>query len=133
LVPIPDKIHILRDQIFATSGSLGPQTPGTAQEQMQAEKARIAIYDGCGDPSLLARTVDYLRSQGADTTQMGDAGQAYAYTTIIDHTGNPYTLKYLVDLMQISPNKIYIKYDPNSAADVEVYLGSDWARQENLP
>ncbi len=40
LVPLPDKISIVRDQVFASSGGLGPQTPGSLQEQMQAEKAR---------------------------------------------------------------------------------------------
>jgi LCP family protein required for cell wall assembly len=127
LIPIPDDIHILRDQIFATSGSLNPQTPGNPQEQMKAEAAKIAIYNGSGDASLGTRTADYLRSQGANVSLVTNADQAYASSTIVDHTGNPFALKYLVELMGIASGRISIKFDPSNQADIELYLGSDWA------
>jgi LCP family protein required for cell wall assembly len=127
LIPIPDDIHNLRDQIFATSGSISPQVPGNLAEQMKTEAARIAIYNGSGDSSLGTRTADYLTKQGANIVQVANADQAYSSTTIIDHTGNPYALKYLVELMGIANGKITIKFDPNSQADIEVYLGNDWA------
>jgi len=127
LIPIPDDIHTLRDQIFATSGSIGPQVPGTPAEQMKAEAARIAVYNGSGDSSLGTRTADYLSKQGANVVQVANASQAYPSTAIIDHTGNPYALKYLVELMGIANGKITITFDPNSQADIELYLGNDWA------
>ena len=127
LIPIPDDIHNLRDQIFATSGSISPQVPGNSAEQLKTEAARIAIYNGSGDSSLGTRTADYLTNQGANIVQVANADQAYAYTTIVDHTGNPYALKYLVELMGIANGKITIKFDPNSQADIELYLGNDWA------
>ena len=127
LIPIPDDIHNLRDQIFATSGSISPQVAGNPAEQMKAEAARIAIYNGSGDSSLGNRTSDYLSQQGANIVQVANADQSYPYTTIIDHTGNPYALKYLVELMGIANGKINIKFDPNSQADIELYLGNDWA------
>jgi len=127
LIPIPDDIHNLRDQIFATSGSISPQVAGNPAEQMKAEAARIAIYNGSGDSSLGNRTSDYLSQQGANIVQVANADQSYLYTTIIDHTGNPYALKYLVELMGIANGKINIKFDPNSQADIELYLGNDWA------
>ncbi len=127
LIPIPDDIHNLRDQIFATSGSINPQVPGNPAEQMKAEAARIAVYNGSGDSSLGTRTADYLSKQGANIASVANADQAYASTTIIDHTGNPYALKYLVQLMGIANGKITITFDPNSQADIELYLGNDWA------
>ncbi len=127
LIPIPDDIHNLRDQIFATSGSINPQVPGNPAEQMKAEAARIAIYNGSGNSSLGTRTADYLTKQGANIVSVANADQAYPSTTIIDHTGNPYALKYLVQLMGIANGKITIKFDPNSQADIELYLGNDWA------
>jgi LCP family protein required for cell wall assembly len=132
LIPIPDDIHLLRDQIFAASAGLGPETPGDPRQQMQAESARIAVYNGSSTPGLAERTADYLRSQGANIVQVGNTDY-YAATTIIDHSGSPYALKYLVDLMGISSGKIYIRFDPNSAVDVELFLGDDWARQNTLP
>ena len=54
LIPIPDDIQNLRDEIFATGGAIGPQLPGTPQEQMKTEAARLAVYDGSGDPTWAA-------------------------------------------------------------------------------
>lgn len=133
LIPIPDDIQNLRDEIFATSGSIGPQLPGSPQDQMKTEAARLAVYDGSGDPSLGGRAVEYLRSLGANVTQTGAANRAYAGTTIVDHTGNPYIVKYLVELLRIAPANIYVEFDPNNAADVELFLGTDLARLNIVP
>jgi len=133
LIPIPDKIHRLRDQLFTTAGGLGPETPGSAQEQMQAEGARIAVYNGSSLPGLADRTAEYLKGLGANIVQVAEINEPYAATTIIDHSGNPYALKFLVDLMHISPNKIYIRFDPNHSADIELFLGEDWGVRNPLP
>jgi LCP family protein required for cell wall assembly len=133
LIPIPDDINALRDKIFATSSGMGPETPGSLQEQMQTEAAKVAIYNGSTALDLATRTTDYLRGQGVNVAQTGNASQPYSATTIIDHTGNPYVLKYLVDLLHINANKIMIEFDPNHPVDVEVYLGNDWANNNSLP
>jgi hypothetical protein len=133
LIPIPDKIHLLRDQIFAASGGLGPETPGDSQQRMQTEGARIVVYNGSNVPGLAERTAEYLRSQGANIVQVTNADQYYVNTTVVDLSGSPYALKFLVDLMGISPAKIYLHFDPNSSADINLYLGDDWASQNTLP
>jgi len=125
LIPIPDKIHALRDEIFASGESLGPLTPGDASEKMAAEQARIAIYNGSRSSGLDQRVADSLRKIGANIIQTGAASKAYAYTVVIDHTGSPYTLQYLVDIFHISPYKVFIEFDPNAPVDVEVFLGYD--------
>jgi len=127
LIPIPDKIHLLRDQIFAADGSLSPATTGSPQERMQAEGARLEVLNGSQAPDLAAQTVDFLTGLGATITQSGDAGQPYPATTIIDYTGNPHTLTYLVELLGIRPGRILSRYDPSSTIDVQLILGSDWA------
>ena len=132
VIPIPDKIHLLRDEIFATSGSLGPLTTGDSQQQMQAEAASLAVFNGSREAGLATRSADYLNTKGANVTQVGDADQSYAATTIVDHRGDPYTLKYLVDLFKISPYRIFLDYDAISSAAVELYLGYD-AEGLNLP
>ena len=100
---------------------------------MAAEGARIAIYNGSSVPALAERTADYLRSQGANVVQVGNANQSYNATTIVDYSGSPYANKYLVDLIGISSGKIYSQFDPNSPVDVDLYLGEDWAYQNSLP
>ena len=133
LIPIPDDIHRLRDEIFASSGSLGPETKGSPQEKMVAENAKLAVYNGSNTGGLENRTADYLRTNGANVVQVTAASDLYASTTVVDHTGNPFMLTYLVDLLGIHPSKIYIKFDPNSQVDVELFLGNDWAANNSLP
>jgi polyisoprenyl-teichoic acid--peptidoglycan teichoic acid transferase len=125
LIPIPDKIHALRDEVFATGESLGPLTAGDSAEKMAAEQARIAVYNGSRSTGLEQRVADVLRSMGANIIQTGAAPKVYSYTEVIDHTGSPYALRYLVDLLHISPYKVFIEYDPNASVDVEVFLGYD--------
>jgi LCP family protein required for cell wall assembly len=129
LIPLPDKIHALRDEIFATSSALGPQTPGSEQEKMAAEGARIAITNQSHTAGLAERTSQLLGSQGANMTSINDTPQNLALTTLIDHTGKPFTARYLVNLMGISPGKIIFDENPGSPADIELLLGDDWARQ----
>lgn len=133
LKPIFDKIRVLRDEIFATA----PISPLAANMQpvdlMKAEAARISVLNGSSTTGLAARTTEYLQSQGANITNTGNADQLYTVSAIIDYTGKPYTLKYLVDLMQIQPNQIFSRYDPASQVDVAVLLGNDWAATDILP
>jgi LCP family protein required for cell wall assembly len=133
LIPIPDDIRSLRDEIFASAGSLGPQVAGSAVEQMRAEAARLAIYNGSSDPGLGTRAVNFLRGQGANVTQSGNADRNYPGTTIVDHTGNPYALKYLVELLGIPQGRIQVVFDPTAPADLEIYLGDDLLRSNIFP
>jgi polyisoprenyl-teichoic acid--peptidoglycan teichoic acid transferase len=133
LLPIPDKIHLLRDEIFTGSGVLSPQAAGSDQQRMQAESGSLAVYNGSGVAGLAQRTADYLKSQGADVTQVAEAPKAYAATTLVAHYGEPYLMKYLVDLMGIKAGRVIFQYDPNNTVQVELFLGSDWAQNNPLP
>jgi LCP family protein required for cell wall assembly len=132
LIPLKDKIQLLRDKIFTTFG-LGPETPGNTQERMRAESARVALYDGSGNPDILNRTEAFLREQGMNIIQVAPSGEPYGATVIIDYTGNPHSLQYFVELMGIKSNNIRSQFNPTSQVDVEVYLGSDWAAGNTLP
>jgi LCP family protein required for cell wall assembly len=133
LLPIPDKIHLLRDEIFTGSGVFSPQATGNDQQRMQAEGGSLAVYNGSGVTGLAQRTADYLKSQGANVTQVAEAPKAYAATTLVAHTGEPYLMKYLVSLMGIQAGRVIFQYDPNNPAQVELFLGNDWAQNNTLP
>jgi hypothetical protein len=45
----------------------------------------------------------------------------------VDHTGNPYTLAYLAQLLDLPSARIIHEFDPASSVDVELRLGSDAA------
>ena len=134
LRPVPAQIRILRDEVFTASGPVSPvAVDADPQELMQEEEARVTVLNGTLTPGLASRTADYLTSQGVTVVNPGNATDLYGATNIIDYTGNPYTVGYLVDLMEISQNNIYQRYDPASEVDVVVLLGNDWASNENLP
>jgi LCP family protein required for cell wall assembly len=133
LVPVPDQIRLIRDQVFASSNMASPGlTSGDGRANMLAEGASIVVANGTYTEGLAQNTQTYLQSQGANV--VGTQNNAYTpYTQIIDYTGNPYTDKYLVDLMKISPNNISLQYDPTSKVDVLVILGDDWASSNPMP
>jgi LCP family protein required for cell wall assembly len=124
-IPIPDKVNLLRDEIFTTSGAAGPLTPGSTPQQMAAEGATVAVYNGSRVSDLGQRTADYLSRQGAQVVQVSDASQAYGATTMVAHTGSPYMLKYLAGLFSVNESRIKLDYNPDSPVDVELYLGYD--------
>ena len=133
LIPLIDKIHVLRDDIFASSGALNPLTPGGDLERMIAEGASVAIQNGSSSVGLAESTARYLQSLGMNVISVSDYPQNVTLTNIIDHSGKPHTTSYLVDMMGISALKIIFDYNPNSNVDIELILGNDWARSNPLP
>ncbi|MEA3350816.1 MAG: LCP family protein, partial [Chloroflexota bacterium] len=130
LIPYPDRIRLLRDEIFNTSGSLAPLAPGSEQERMSLEAASILVQNSADESDLAARAAAYLRSQGAAVIEIGQVDQDYPKTIIIDHVGRPYTMRYLVSWLGIETRQIKYEYDPTSPVDIEVFLGDDWAAKE---
>ena len=135
LKPLPDKIRILRDEIF-TSG--GPLSPLAAQNDpnalMRADAARVRLLNGSFTPSLEVKTGNFLIAQGMAVTEAGPADRAYDRTVVILFSGKLYTLKYLQALIGIdSSTQILIRPDPTSTVDVEVRLGNDWANSNTIP
>jgi len=133
LIPVPDQIRVIRDQVFASTTMASPGlTSEDAQANMKAEGASIRVSNGTYVEGLATKTQAYLQSQGANV--VGTENYEYtAYSRIIDYTGKPYTDRYLVDLMKITQYSIEFRYDPNSQVDVLVILGDDWAGNNPMP
>jgi LCP family protein required for cell wall assembly len=134
LKPLPNEVRKLRDEIFTDTG---PASPAAADmdplESMQAENARVAVLNGTYTPGLAARTTEYLKSQGVNVTETGNAQSNVTYTEITFYTGKPYTVAYLVDLMGINQYRIHHLFDPANSVDVSVVLGEDWAGNNPMP
>jgi LCP family protein required for cell wall assembly len=134
LKPRPEQIRLLRDEIFTASGPVSPAAAGAEpKELVTTEKAKVAIYNGSTTPGLASRTTDFLKNEGVNVVEPADAPEAYSYTTLVSYTGKPYTIKYLMELMNIAPNRLYLRYDPASQVDIAVYLGYDWANDNSMP
>lgn len=133
LIPVPDQIRLIRDQVFASSSMASPIVDtGDTLANMQAEGASIVVANGTYVEGLATDTQAYLQTQGANV--IGTQNSDYIpYTRIIDYTGKPYTDRYLVNLMNITPYSIFFQYDPMSQVDVLVILGDDWAAINPMP
>jgi hypothetical protein len=133
LIPVPDQIRLIRDQIFTSSSMASPVlTSNDERANMQSEGASIVIANGTYAGGLASDTQTYLQSQGANV--VGTQNSDYTtYTQIFDYTGKPYTDRYLVNLMKITPYSVFFQYDPNSQVDVLVILGDDWAGNNPMP
>ena len=55
------------------------------------------------------------------------------WTVVIDFTGNPYTLRYLNNLMSLNANRIFSSINLASDVDVAIILGDDWGAINPMP
>jgi polyisoprenyl-teichoic acid--peptidoglycan teichoic acid transferase len=134
LKPLTEKIRALRDEIFTDTGPASPLVDTMAlADLVREENARVSVLNASSVSGLAARTTDYLKSQGINVVETGNAAQISTTTTITFFTGKPYTLRFLVDLMAINPFRIRHLYDPAKPADIEIILGDDWAQSGKLP
>lgn len=133
LIPHIDKIHLVRNKLFGSSGALSAQTPGDSRERMVAEEARIIIRNGTYVENLASRTADYLRSQGVNVVEVSETGGQSTLTNVTDYTGKPFTLRFIVDLMEISSIRVYSSYGTSGGGDIEIVLGNDWSANNPMP
>ncbi len=136
LMPNMEAVRAMRDQVFSiTSGTspLATEYVSDTAELRQAEAATISVLNATTTPGLASETTDYLTNLGINVTVTGNADEKSDNTVIIDYTGKPYTVEYLVQLLNIQPNSIYSRYDPNSETDIAILLGVDWADNNSMP
>ncbi|HMD89297.1 MAG TPA: LCP family protein [Anaerolineaceae bacterium] len=160
LLPIPNEIKRLRDQLFDTSGyastpqvvptitpdiaiqantTLVPtQVPPTATPVIdpitltKREKARLQVQNGTMYPGLADKTAAYLKKKGFNVIGTANASQLADQTTIMIYADEPGTVKYLTSIFNVSPGNIYNQSDPKAPADIVVILGSDWSQKNPL-
>ena len=126
LKPVTENIRVLRDEVFSSGGVRSPLANSSQSvDLMKMEAAQVAVYNGSGLSGLAESTQAYLVAQGMNVTTIGSADLVGA-TLVYDYTGNPYTVQYLMELMGIQPARIFSRFDPGSAIDVEVIVGPEW-------
>jgi LCP family protein required for cell wall assembly len=130
LIPVPDQIRILRDDIFATGGQEAQAGAGAGDpaQLMKEENARVAIKNGTTQAGIASKASEILKPLGVNIVSEENASESYGLTTIKDYSGKPYTIQYLIDQLKLPESRVVISsYDPNAAVDIEIYLGNDWA------
>ncbi len=128
-MPIPDKIRVLRDQIFSVGGPTSPMASGDPRALMQADAARIVVINDSYTPGLDARTANFLQAQGMQVVGLGAATGALNQTVVVVHSPKLYALRYLIQPLGMigTSSQIIFKPDPNAPSDLEIRLGNDWA------
>ncbi len=125
ILPNRDRIRILRDQVFG-GGPLGPAAGGELVDLMKAENAKVLVMNGTRKPEQAKAASQLLREKGVTAVGESSASQIVGQTTFIDHTGNPYTIRYIMQVLNISESRIKSAYDPAADVDVEAIIGPDW-------
>jgi LCP family protein required for cell wall assembly len=129
LKPIPDQIRILRDELFTSTGAIGPsvstEDPGSAAE---LEQARVAVRNGAGIEGLATRTSEFLKQSGLNIVEVGNADRLdYGKSRLVIYNDTfPYTANFLASLLQLSDSQILLQSNPSSTVDMAVILGADW-------
>jgi len=126
LVPVRDKIRVLRDQLFAP-----PAIPTPVIEDLplliDEEQARVALHNGTQVFGLAGTTRDYLLTQDVNVVEIGNADSSeYQSTQVIDYGSHPGTTRYLTQLMNVPPLNISVSSQPAGEYDVLVIIGADW-------
>jgi hypothetical protein len=128
LMPIPDKIRELRDQIFTTGGATSPLAQGDPRALMQADGARVRVVNNSSTPDLDTRTGNFLIAQGMQVTERGLPTGGSSQTVIVIYSPKLYALRFLINPlgMVATSNQIIFKPDPGQSVDLEIRLGNDW-------
>lgn len=133
MIPIPDKIRALRDEVFGTNSGVMPLAAGTDQELAVQEGARIGIYNASSVPGLAQQTADYLKGQGFNIVTVENAPYYPGVTTVVDHRGSLYVIKYFKQMFNLNAGvQINYKLDPAAAVDIELLIADDWAINNSM-
>lgn len=131
LIPIPDEIRLLRDEVFSTDGALGPIAEGESEDLIAEEGANVSIRNGSYQSGLASTTASWLREQGFNVVQEVDTDYS-VYSQIYIYDSVPYALDWLADTLGVTSTNIYYMYDPDAEYDLVVVLGDDWAGSNSM-
>jgi LCP family protein required for cell wall assembly len=124
--PVPDKIRILRDEVFSSTEPSGPIAVGDSLSLLKADAPRVRILNGTSTKGLDRQTGQFLVGQGILVTEFGQT-KAANRTSITLYSPKLYTLRFFINMFGITRGpQILIKPDPAQTVDIEIRLGSDW-------
>jgi LCP family protein required for cell wall assembly len=147
---IPDQLRLMRDDMFAGSGSAVSENTtsdapavvlqdngvvaasGDPLPLAVQEAARIQILNGSNTAGLADRTMTYLQSNGLNNISIGNYDTTDS-TQILVHAPVPNTLTYLAAVFGVPNARVFLQADPNNTYDITVVLGNDWAANNQIP
>jgi len=136
LIPIQNQIRFIVQDTFDPQRDL---SLAELRQRAETEDAQIVIINNTSVVGLAARTREWLTAQGVEIFEVGDAvgGPTNApEITIQDHTGNPWTARYLAALLGLSEDAILPGESGQTASDIRIILGTDtvaFLEQQGMP
>lgn len=124
LWPDREKIGALIQEMFST-----PQGTNVVASisPLRAEAARIVILNGTTKDGLAAMASRYLKNNGFNVVQIGNAEKRdYAKTVLVDLADKPATLDWLAQRFNIDSGNIRRNPTTERDSDIRIILGSDW-------
>lgn len=132
LRPVPDRIRLLRDEIFGEGDILGPLAQGDMSEIISAEGARVSVRNASSHGGLAEQTANWLRDQGFNVVEETNADYGI-FTQIYVYNGVPYALQFFAEAAGISSLNIYYNDEVDTGFDLILVLGDDWANNNPMP
>lgn len=126
LIPIRDEIRAVVDDVF-TAPVQEAEDKSEDREKVIAEGAKIIVHNGSTIGNLAAQTSAFLKEQGLQVVEFGNAERFdYPTTIIVDYTGKEYTVQYLARLLNIPQDNIQPFTGSYSEIDIRLIIGADF-------
>lgn len=125
LWPDREKIGALIQEMFSvsqTNSSVASISP------LKAEAARIVILNGTNKDGIAAMASRYLKQNGFNVIQIGNAEKRdYAKTVLVDLGNKPATRDWLSQRFNVESENVRLNPATERDSDIRVILGNDWA------
>ncbi len=126
-IPIRDEIRAVVDEIFAEPVQEAKEKIEEDKDKLAEEGARIIVHNGSTVGNLAAQTSAFLKEQGLQVVEFGNAERFdYPTTIIVDFTGKEYTVRHLAQLLDISEDNIQPFTGSHSEIDIRLIIGADF-------
>jgi LCP family protein required for cell wall assembly len=117
------------DDLFSDPTPVAEVTQTSPAEQLGAESARIAVYNGTTVDGLAANIQSFLTMQGMDVIRIGNADRAdYGRTIIRVYGDKPFTTEWLSGWLTDMgiPDPLIERPIATSDIDVAIIIGTDF-------
>lgn len=123
LIPQQARISDLVQRVFFPQNEL---STADLQSRAELEAASIVVFNGTDIPGLANATREYLTARGIRVAEVGNVPTpTNAETHIKDYTGNPWTARYLAQVLGIPQERIRPGTDGMTAQDIMIVVGPD--------